>query len=255
MQFQLLGPLRVIGDDGAEVSIRQPRERALLAVLLLNTHRVTHTPHLIDLLWGDDVPACAAGALRTHIWSLRRLLAPAQRLCHVPGGYRLEVLPGELDLETFRRLAEQGARALDCGDNRDADLLLSRALRLWREPPLADVPTTAALQGPVRKLLEQRRAVHESLITVRFALGQHWDLLSDLEEQTSAHPEDEWYWERLMVALYRCGRRAEALGAYRHVQAILAEKHGIDPGPGLQRIHRQILDDDPALGWPAAFPQ
>jgi DNA-binding SARP family transcriptional activator len=254
MQFQVLGPLRVIDDGSTEFNIRRPRERALLTVMLLHPGEVLNTAGLARMLWGDKIPADSGGALRTHIWSLRRLLAPADRLSHVAGGYRLELRPGELDVEEFRRLAAQGKLALDSGSDRDAAVLLTKALQLWREPTLADVPATVAMRGPVRQLTDQRRAAHAALVTAKLALGQHSDLVAELEAETSAHPEDEWYWERLMLGLYRSGRRAEALSAYRQVQKILAAEHGLDPGPSLQQMHQQILRDDPNLRWRAPTP-
>jgi DNA-binding SARP family transcriptional activator len=255
MRFEVLGPLKVADEKGTEVRIRQPRERALLATMLLRANQVTRTDLLINLLWGDDVPRNGAGALRTHIWSLRRLLAPSTCLQNTGGGYLLRVAPGELDADDFRGMAEQGMLAVGSSDSRDVVLLLTRALQLWHEPALADVPPTRAMQAPARKLLEQRRAAHEALITTRLALGQHGDLLPELLDETSARPEDEWYWERLVLTLYRCGRRAEALDAFRRAQAILAQNYGIDLGPRLQQLHRQILTDDPALDWAARPPE
>jgi DNA-binding SARP family transcriptional activator len=255
MQFQVLGPLRVLDDGSGEFNIRRPRERGLLTVMLLHPGEVLNTADLGRMLWGDEAPADGAAALRTHIWSLRRLLAPEDRLSHVSRGYRLELRPGELDVEQFRQLAAQGKRALDSGNDRKAARLLSKALQLWREPTLADVPATAAMRGLVRKLTDERRAAHGAMVTARLALGQHSDLVAELEEETSARPEDEWYWERLMLGLYRSGRRAEALSAYRQVQKILTAEHGLDPGPGLQQLHEQILHDDPALHWRAPSPR
>jgi DNA-binding SARP family transcriptional activator len=255
MQFQVLGPLRVIDDGSAEFNIRRPRERALLTVMLLHPGEVLNTADLARMLWGDEIPADGAGALRTHIWSLRRLLAPADRLSHIAGGYRLELRPGELDVEEFRRQAQLGKLALDSGNDRDAATLLSKALQLWREPTFADVPTTGPMRVPVRRLTDQRRAAHAALVTARLALGQHSDLVAELDEKTLSHPEDEWYWEQLMLCLYRSGRRAEALSAYRRVQNFLAAEHGLDPGPGLQQLHQQILRDDLALRWRAASPR
>jgi DNA-binding SARP family transcriptional activator len=248
MQFRVLGPLKIIDDSNAEVRIRRPREQGLLAAMLLYPNQVTKTDRLMDMLWGDDRPTNGAGALRTHIWSLRRHPPLADRLRHFPGGYSVEVRSGELDLDEFRESAAMGGRTLDSGDHHAAALRLSEALQLWREPPLADLPPTPALQATVTKVLEQRRAAQDALITARLALGQHRDLLPELEAETAAYPQDERLWEYLMLARYRSGRRAEALAAYHRVRAILTEDYGIDPGPSLRRLHELMLADDPSLG-------
>lgn len=247
MQFKVLGPLVVIEDNGRELPVRRPRERALLALMLLHANEAISPASLVRMLWGDAAPADGSGALRTHIWSLRRMTSVAQRLSHDSGGYTLAVRPGELDADEFRRLAALGTAAIESGVRAEATRLLTGALELWREPPLADVPDTFALQARVRKLLEERRTGHEALISVRLALGHHRGLLPDLEAQTAIDPRNERYWEFLMLARYRSGQRAEALEVYDRVRTMLVSGYGIDPGPRLRRIHQQILADDPAL--------
>jgi DNA-binding SARP family transcriptional activator len=223
--------------------------------MLMYPNQVVHTHRLTEALWGSDLSVNGAGALRTHIWSMRRLLALAGRLQSAAGGYVLATKPGELDSENFHRMTGQAADAHDRGDDRSAALVLMQALALWREPELADVPRTPALQGAVRKLVEQRRAAHEAMVSIRLSLGQHRELLPELGAEVSAHPENEWYWELLMLGLYRCGRRAEALDAYRRVRAILVADYGIDPGPGLRRLQQQILVDDPVLSCSVSLVQ
>ena len=147
----------------------------------------------------------------------------------------------------FRRLVTLGQQKLGDHDPRAAVDLLGRAIGLWREPPLADVPPTVGMAEVTRKLVAEHEAASEALIEAKLALGQHRSLLPELRAQVTAHPEHERLGEQLLLALYQCGRRAEALTTYRRIGAILAERYGIDPGPGLRHLHQQILADDPVL--------
>jgi DNA-binding SARP family transcriptional activator len=252
MRFRILGPLIVSDDYGAELRVPQPMQRALLCTLLLHQNQVIRASRLAGLLWGADIPGSGPGALRTHVWAARRVLAPAKRLHKGAHGYRLEVRHGELDLDNFRELAELGGRGLAENDPRGAARLLSQALRLWREPPLADIPATPGLRAITRRLLDERQVTSEVLTDARLLLGQSSDLVPELRAQAAANPAHERVWGQLMLALYRCGRRAEALAAFTDARAVLAGQYGIEPGPVLQRLQRQILADDPALAEPAA---
>jgi DNA-binding SARP family transcriptional activator len=247
MKFALLGPLEIEGDDGTLIAIPQARHRTLAAALLLTGGHPVSASRLADMVWGDEQPARgASGALRTHIWGLRKLL-PAGRLARSAAGYQLTVWPGELDVAEFRRLALLGQRLLADKRPEAAADALSQGVDLWREPPLADVPATLCLTGVIHQLREEYHAACEALIESRLALGQHRAVLPQLQAQVNAYPEHEQLGAQLLLALYQCGRRAEALAAYRRISALLAEDHGIAPGPELQRLHRQILTDDPLL--------
>lgn len=245
MRFRLLGPLTVIADDGSLLSITQHRQRALLSVMLLHPNQPMTRARLASLLWDQHAPG--DGAVRTLIWALRRHLGLAARLHRTAAGYQLEVRGGELDLDEFRAVAESGQESLAAGDNAAAAGSLGRALRLWREPPLADLPPTTGVRWNVQLLLDERCAAAESLTDARLALGQHRDVLAGLRAQVALSPERERLWEQFMLALYRCGRRAEALAAFARVRALLAAEYGLDPGPGLKALHQQVLDDDPRL--------
>jgi DNA-binding SARP family transcriptional activator len=261
MRFSVLGRLQVISDDGAELHIPQPRQRGLLLVLLLHANQEMSVSRLIETLWGQDGSGAGAGALRTQVWALRRLLAPARRL-HTGeySGYQMEVRPGELDVAEFRRLAGQGRDALGSGDLPGAAGYLNGALALWREPLLADVPATLAMGPVAQRLLDERLAVRELLGEVRLGLGQHASLIPELRESTAADPANERLWEQLMLALHGAGRTAEALAAYRQARTSMKAELGLEPGHGLQRLHRRILADDPGLirssaaGPPAGSP-
>src|ERR1700735_4201913 len=259
MKFKILGQLEVFGDEGVKLEIRQARQRALVIMMLLHANQVVSVGRLADALWGEETSARSQAALRTHIWALRRLLALASRLHTAEGGYRLDVLRGELDLAEFHGLAGQGRQAWRTGDLSSAEALLREALHMWREPYLADMPATAAMEAAGRRLLDERQGAQEVLTEVRLALGQHAELIPELRAAAAGDPMHERLWEQLMLALHRAGRTAEALAAYQRVRTSIAENIGMEPGHGLQVLHRRILANDPALvpepGLPGAEPR
>jgi DNA-binding SARP family transcriptional activator len=248
MRFSVLSRLQVISDDGAQLRIPQQRQRGLLAVLILHGNQEISASRLTESLWDQDGSAAGTGALRTQIWALRKLLAPASRL-HTGecGGYQLEVRPGELDVAEFRALAGQGRDALRTGDLPGAAGYLNKALALWREPPLADIPGTLAMGPVARRLLDERLAARELLNEAQLGLGRHVSLIPELREATAADPANERLWEQLMLALYGAGRTAEALAAYQQARTSVKAELGLEPGHGLQQLHRRILARDPEI--------
>jgi DNA-binding SARP family transcriptional activator len=248
MRFSVLGRLQVLSDDGAELRISQPRQRALVAVLLLHAGQAMSVSRLTESLAEQDEPALTSGALRTHIWALRRLLAPARRLhTRDHNSYQLEVHPGELDAEEFRRLAGQGRDAIGAADLPAAVSTLRRALALWGEPPLSDVPATLAMGPVVQRLLDERAGARDLLNEARLGLGQHADLIPELREEAAADPANERLWEQLMLALHRAGRTAEALSAYQQARAAMRDELGIEPGHRLRQLHHRVLASEPEL--------
>ena len=247
MRFELLGPLRVSTDDGAPVTITRARQRGLLAVLLLYANQPLSAGRLSESQREGET-GCSGSALRTHIWQLRRRSsALAQRLHTAPGGYLIRVGPGELDLDRFREHTEKGREALRLGDHRTVVAELTAACALWRGPELADLPRTPAMAAAVSRLMDERLIVDEHLTTARLALGDHRELLGELRERVQVDPLAERSWEQLVLALYRSGRQAEALDSLVRARTTLADKYGIDPGPGLRELHMRILAGDPAL--------
>jgi DNA-binding SARP family transcriptional activator len=248
MRFSVLGRLQVISDDGAELRIPQPKQRGLLTVLLLHANQAMSAGRLTESLWDAVGPAASPGALRTQIWALRKLLAPARRLhtgeYHT---YQLEVRPGELDVAQFRRLTGQGRHAFASGDLTGAVSYLAEALALWREPPLADVPATLVMGPIAQRLLDERLAAREILNEARLSLGQHASLIPELREAAAADPANGRLWEQLMLALHGAGRTAEALAAYRQARTSMKAEFGLEPGHSLRQLHRRILADDPEL--------
>jgi DNA-binding SARP family transcriptional activator len=249
MEFRLLGPVEV--RDGTRlIAAGHARQRAVLAVLLLDLGRQVPAEILIDRVWGNDPPASVRNVLYGYVARIRTALASALdgavTLSREPGGYLLDAEPEQLDLHHFRRLVAEAAGTTD--DDRTATLL-SSALALWRGPALAglDSPWLAAM----RTTLElERQAAQLDLNDARLRLGQHAALAGELTGQAAAAPADERLTGQLMLALYRSGRAAEAPGKYEQTRRHLADELGTDPGPELQALHQQILTADPALTPP-----
>ncbi|HEU0304759.1 MAG TPA: BTAD domain-containing putative transcriptional regulator [Gaiellaceae bacterium] len=250
--FRVLGPLEVLV-GGRSVGLGGLRQRTLVVLLLLRANEAVSRDRLIDDLWGAEPPATAANALAALVARLRRSL-PAETLVTAPGGYELRVEPEALDLHRFERLVEEGSGALAGGEpNRAAELLRS-ALALWRGPALADFRYEAFAQPAITRLEELRLAALESRIDADLALGRHLDLVSELQSLVLEHPLRERLRGQLMLALYRAGRQAEALEAYRDARRVLVEELGIEPGPGLQELEGAILRQDPQLRGQEAAP-
>jgi DNA-binding SARP family transcriptional activator/class 3 adenylate cyclase len=256
VQFRILGPLEVLGDDGRPLALGGAKQRALLAVLLLHAGAVVSTERLIDELWGEDPPETARSVLQVYVANLRRILEPGRSrrvatslLVTQPPGYRLDLGMHTFDLARFDRLASEGHASLAGGRAAEAANLLREALAVWRGPALADVLLLGRGQGVVAELEERRLAALEDRIEADLALGRHAELVGELESLVTAHPLREHLRDQLMIALYRGGRQAEALAVYRQTRETLAEELGIDPSRSLQDLERAILAQDPALDW------
>lgn len=251
MDFRILGPLEVHAGDGA-VSLGGPKPRAVLAVLLLHAGEVVSTDHLIDALWGERPPETAHKALQVHVSNLRKALGP-DALATRPPGYLLELAPGELDLHRFESLCDE-ARALLRGDPDGARRRLAEALSLWRGAPLAEFAYEPFAQAEIARLEELRVAALEDLIDAELALGREGEAAGELEALIAAHPLRERLRAQQMLALYRAGRQADALAAYRAARGVLTEELGIEPGRELRELHDAILRQDPALERRPAAP-
>ncbi|QZL04212.1 AfsR/SARP family transcriptional regulator (plasmid) [Streptomyces sp. BHT-5-2] len=242
MRFEVTGPLRVVGDDGAAVALPRGRVRQLLTALLLQDGPVPETK-LCEWLSQGTRPM-AGSTLRTHIAALRRALgSAADRVRTVPAGYLIEVRTGELDLAEFRDLSSRGREALSASDYAAAGRLLRQAADLWRGPVLTDVPDSPDVWPLVMELDEERQLVAEGLVDARLHLGEHRELIPELRARASMDPPQERVVEQLMTALYRSGRRIEACDAYRRLRKLLAEAYGVEPGSAVERLHQRILAD------------
>jgi len=250
LEFRILGPLAV-RVDGTPAPIGGPKQRALLALLLLSANRVVGRERLIDELFAEQSVNSADHALRNHVSRLRKALAPAApdepRLVARAPGYLLRVEPGELDLDHFERLVAQGGESLAAGDAAAAAESLRQAERLWEGRPLADLEFEPFARVEVERLEELRLAAVEERIDAELALGRQLALVSELEALGAEHPYRERFRAQLMLALYRCGRQAEGLEVYRQTRTLLSDQLGLEPGVELQELERAILVQDPAL--------
>jgi DNA-binding SARP family transcriptional activator len=245
MRFRILGPLEVEG-DGGEIRLGGPKPRALLALLLLHRNEVVPADRLIDELWGEDSREGGPGALRVNVARLRKELPEGVLTTRSPG-YVVRVEAGELDLDRFERLVDEGRELLARGLAADASQRLREALSLWRGAALADFAYESFAQPAIARLDEIRLAANELRIDADLALGRHDELVGELEALVAEHPLRERLRGSLMTALYRSGRQAEALDTYQNARRTLVDELGIEPGPGLQELERAILRQDPTL--------
>src|SRR5712691_10612846 len=242
MQFRILGPIEV-DDDGLGLPLAGASQRALLAMLLLHANEVVSSDRLIDELW-DKPPGSGATALQVRVSQLRKALGrAADRVETRPPGYVLRVEPEELDLDRFTRLLKRsdGAEPAVAAD------LLSEALALWRGPPLADLAYESFAQPAIGRMDELRIVALELRIEADLALGRHAELVGELEALVARYPLRERLRGQLMLALYRSGRQAEALEAYRAARDTLVEELGIEPSTAVQELERAILRQDIGL--------
>jgi len=260
MDFGILGPLEV-REDGRQLELGGRKQRALLALLLLHANEVVSAESLIEAVWGDERPATAVKALQVHISQLRRRLEPLRRprsgsrlLQRRGSGYELQLESDQLDLYRFERLRAEARQALDVGAAADAAAKLRDALALWRGPPLADLASEPFAVLESARLEELHVAALEERIDADLAVGLGAELVAELESLASRHPLRERLCGQLMCALYRSGRQAEALDAYKRTRHTLVEELGIDPGPELQRLEQAILRQDPGLEAAQARP-
>jgi DNA-binding SARP family transcriptional activator len=248
LEFRILGPLEV-WHAGRALELGGPRSRALLGVLLVRAGESVASEALAQALWGDDAPPTAAKALQVQVSRARRALGPAaDRLQRVGSGYRLHVAPGELDADRFEQLCRRGAEL----PAREAATVLREALALWRGPVLADLCYEAWAQPEIRRLEELRALAIEDRVKADLELGEHARLVSELEALVREHPLRERLRAQQMLALYRAGRHADALAAFREARATLDAGLGLEPGPELRQLEQAILVHDPSLAAPAA---
>jgi predicted ATPase/DNA-binding SARP family transcriptional activator len=243
MDFSILGPLRVQGPEGS-IELKAPKQRALLAMLLLS-HRedAVSAERLIDVLWGENPPATAGKALQVYVSQLRRTLGPDNPIVTRPSGYAIRLEDGQLDLDRFERLMDE-ARSRPPAE---AAPKLREALALFRGPPLADTPLEGPAAAEPERLAELRLGAIEQRIEHDMALGRHTEVIAELERLVAANPYRERLQGQLMLALYRSGRQADALEAFRRARHALVEDLGLDPGRELQRLEAAILTQDPEL--------
>ena len=248
MEFRVLGSLEVVDHDG-QVALGAPKQRALLAVLLLHRGEPVSADRLIDELWGERPPASANKIVQGYVSNLRKVLGDG-RLVTQGRGYTLRIEPGQTDVDRFEALVARGRRALADGDALTAGAVLREALAVWRGPALSDFAYQPFAQAAIARLEESRLVVLEDRIDADLASGEHARLVGELEALVHEHPLRERLQGQLMLALYRSGRQADALETYHTARDRVIDELGLEPGPELKELERAILAQDPALAAP-----
>ena len=220
-----------------------------MAALALNPGRVVPVDSLIAALWGDDPPSAARKTLQTYVWNLRQSLG-AGVIATEPPGYVLCIAPGDVDVGRFRALVRDGEAAMSFGDPARASAVLGEAVALWRGEPFSGVAAHTGLAGEATRLTEEYLSALEMRFSANLAAGRHTELVGELDSLVRDHPFRERLWGYLMVALYRCGRQADALAIYQRARAVLVEELGLEPGGELRRIEESILRQDESLAAP-----
>jgi DNA-binding SARP family transcriptional activator len=253
IRLRILGTLEFWGEQ-RWCRIGAAKQRALLAALLLNANQVVPTHRLVTELWPDQTPASANGLLAGYVWRLRRELrdSAGQVLSTRPPGYQLNLPKGALDVHDYERLVASGRASLAAHDPAAAVESFTAALGLWRGAPLADVAPSPSVMAEAARLDESRLAVLETRFGAEIELGRHEALLPELKLMVSQNPLRERLHAHLMLALYRSGQQAEALGAYHDLRRLLINELGIEPSKPLRDLHERILGEDLELLLPTA---
>jgi DNA-binding SARP family transcriptional activator len=247
LELGILGPIEV-RTDGVPATLGGPRQRAVLAVLAIHPNQVVSVDRLVDDIWGEHPPATAVHTLHVFVSRLRRAMSAAgDRLITRPPGYVLELKVDELDADRFERLYDTARAALAAGRADDAVSALTQAHALWRGHPLADFTYEPFAQGAIARLEELRLNAREELIDARLAVGDHEQVVPELELLVREHPFRERLHRQLMLALYRCGRQARALEAFQQARRALVEGLAVEPGEALRELEQAILRQDPSL--------
>ena len=248
MEFRLLGPLEVC-QDGEQLALGGPKQRAILAILLLHANAVVPRGRLLADVWGERTPG-SEHSLDVHLSRLRKILASGDEgnvLIRRGGGYLLRVEAGSLDLARFEQHIDAGERALAEGHPAEAAKLLDEGLGLWRGEPLAEIPDAPFVRAETSRLSERRLVALQARIDADLALGREARVAGELESLVDANPFRERFRAQLMLALYRAGRQGEALAVYAKTRALLIDELGIEPEEELRELQRRILAQDPGL--------
>jgi len=245
LRFRILGPLEA-GTEDSPLDLGGPKQRALLALLLLQRGEVVSTDRLIDALWGAQPPPAAQKTIQVYVSRLRKKLQDGLLETRA-GGYLLELAPDQLDLDRFEQGLKEGRALLGSGNPEPAARTLRDALSLWRGPPLVDFAYEPFAASEIARLEELQIAALEERIEADLALGREAELVAELEGLVREHPLRERLHAQPMLALYRSGREAEALESYRKLRSARVDELGLEPSRTLQELEQAILRQDPAL--------
>jgi DNA-binding SARP family transcriptional activator/Flp pilus assembly protein TadD len=255
MEFFLLGPL-VVRCGAITVPVPRGKQRTVLAALLLSANKPVHVADLAETLWGAEPPPSARATVQNYVKRLRCAFGDSgrDRIRTMPHGYLIEVSAGELDVFRFQALTAAARSAAREGSWAQASERARSALSLWRSEPLGDVESEALAQREVPRLAGLRLQALETRLDAELHMGGHADVLPELQHLAGAYPLHENLHALLMLALYRCGRQAEAQAVYQHVRRVLAEDLGMEPGKEIRELHHRILTADPELSVPVLKP-
>jgi DNA-binding SARP family transcriptional activator len=247
--FGVLGPL-LMTSHGVRVPVGPPKQRAVLAMLVINRNRPVSVESLINAVWDEAPVPAARTSIQAHVSNLRRLLRtagvdPYQVLASAPPGYQLSVLDADCDLGRFAGEKAAGNQAAAAGRFDEASRHLSLALAEWRGPVLDDLRDFAFVDAFATALMEEKVAAHTARAEAEIACGRAGAVIGELEVLTAEHPYREPLWAQLITAYYVTERQSDALGAYRRLKTALAEGLGIDPGPTVSALHERILRQEP----------
>lgn len=246
-EFGVLGPVEVVTREGL-LPLAGPKQRATLAMLLLEANRVVPAERLAEQLYDGEPPATAMTQVQRQISELRKMLAGHATIETRPPGYAIMLEPGQLDLDRFQRRLADAEEACASGAPGEAARCLDQALALWRGPALADLSSEPFAQLPARRLEELRLLALERKLEASLAAGQAGSVAIEAQQLVATHPTRERFTAHLMVALFRTGRQIDALAAYRELREALVAGYGVEPGPALRELESRILRQDPALG-------
>jgi WD40 repeat protein/DNA-binding SARP family transcriptional activator len=245
MEFRVLGSIEVIEEGKGSIVLGGPKQRLVLAHLLLRANHLVPADVLIDEVWGEEPPDTARNALQTYASHLRKALG-AERLQGSRAGYRLRADPSELDAFRFESLLRDARRLIPL-DAQAAVSAFDHATDLCRGPAFADLATEPSLRAEAARFEDLRLGALEDRIETQLSMGRHAEVVGELERLVARNPLRERFWEQLLLALYRSGRQGEALAAYQRARKILADELGMDPSPKLRQVHERILAQSPDL--------
>lgn len=258
MEFRLLGPVEVVSDAGEALPLKRQKESCLLAVLVMNVGQVVPKRTLVSRVWGDEPGGAAEGTFRSYLYEVKQVvdaLGGQARLVTRDGGYELRVPADCVDAHRFTQLRHRADVAARGGDREQAVTLRCEAEALWRGTALGGLDGQWASTTRL-SLEEDRRSNVLKRIGLQLDLGQHFELLGELRRLRAQHPGDETCAAQEMTALYRCGRKMDALDVYHTVRNLVADRTGLEPGPELAGLYQRILRDDlvlPDAGHPGTI--
>lgn len=248
MWLGILGPLCVQSGDAA-FPVRAGRQRSLLAALAVHAGDMVSFDALAETVWNGSPPGSARATIRNYVKRLRQAVGAdvGVRIITRFPGYLLDASADEVDVLAFGKLCRSGGAAARAGNWQQASDVLSAALRLWRGTPLADIPSEVLRDAHVPHLEQARLHALEMRIDADLHLGRAHDAVRELQALITQHPLQEHFHAQFMLALYQCGRQADALAAYRQARRMIIEELGGEPGPELQNLHQRVLSGDPSL--------